>query len=498
MENQRQRQRYRSGRFTGGLCLAVSAVIAASTVTLMNAAPAQAASSLSGTVSRTEIMTRAQSWVDRGITYTQANQEWDIDGGHRYRRDCSGLVAMAWHLGSSPLTQDFLANAQAGNGMHVISRDDFRPGDAMVRDADGAGPDGHMELFSHWRNPADHSQGAYVYSFNENGETVENPSADSNYGNRGFNSWSELASFTAIRYGRAMEFVNDGVALATSTGSPASTSGRMEAFRFSGGGVLNKWQTAPNGGWSGWGDLGGSGMRGGVAAVSNADGRLELFTIGGDGQLYHKWQQSPGADWFGGWESLGGTDLVGVAAGRNADGRLEVFVTGGNGRVYDKWQTSAGGGWSAGWGDLGGSGTSSAVAVGRNDDGRLEVFTVGGDGQLYHTWQQSPGADWVGGWESLGGSALKGVAVGSNADGRLETFVVGGDGRLYNKWQTVKNGSWVAGFGSLGGNTLSGQVAAAANLDGRLEVAVRGGDGNVSHRWQTVPNGSWNATWELL
>ncbi|WP_407835182.1 hypothetical protein ACE1OC_00240 [Streptomyces sp. DSM 116496] len=495
----RSTKRRPSRRLTGTTAAALAVATLGSTITLMASAPAQAASSATGTISRTEILTRAQDWVDRGITYTQSYTATDTDGGHGYRRDCSGLVAMAWHLGSSPLTNEFLSYAQAGSsGMRVISRDDFRPGDAMVRDSDGYGSDGHMELFSHWKNPGDHTQGAYVYSFNTNGETVENPSAVSNFQKLGFNSWSEVTGYTAIRYDRAADFVDDGVALATSTGSAASTSGRMEAFRISNGRVQNKWQLEPNGGWSGWGDLGGSGLRGGVAAVSNADGRLEVFAVGGDGQLYHKWQQTPGADWVDAWESLGGENLVGVAAGRNNDGRLEVFATASNGRIYDRWQLTAGGGWSAGWGDLGGNGTSSALAVGRNDDGRLEVFTVGGDGQLYHKWQQTPGADWISGWENLGGSALKGVAVGSNADGRLEVFVVAGDGHLYDKWQTVKNGGWVSGFGNLGGNTLSGRVAAATNLDGRLEVSVIGGDGNAFHRWQSVPNGSWNSGWVLL
>jgi hypothetical protein len=158
------------------------------------------ASTIGGPIDRTEVIDRAKNWVSRGLTYSQAAWSTDLDGAHTYRRDCSGLVSMVWHLGSSLVTNEFLARAQNNNGMHVIARDSLLAGDAMVRDSDGYGPDGHMELFSHWVNPNDHSQGAYVYSFNTNGETVRNPYAPSNFGNLGRNSLAELQSYTPIRY----------------------------------------------------------------------------------------------------------------------------------------------------------------------------------------------------------------------------------------------------------------------------------------------------------
>ena len=58
---------------------------------------------------------------------------------------------------------------------------------------------GHMELFSHWKDRSDHSQGAYVYSFNDDGQTVQNPYADNNVGRRGFNNWSDLTTYKPIR-----------------------------------------------------------------------------------------------------------------------------------------------------------------------------------------------------------------------------------------------------------------------------------------------------------
>jgi len=31
--------------------------------------------------------------------------------------------------------------------------------------------------------------------------------------------------------------------------------------------------------------------------VVNADGRLEVFMVGNDKELYHRWQERPGGDW---------------------------------------------------------------------------------------------------------------------------------------------------------------------------------------------------------
>ncbi|MEV4628060.1 VCBS repeat-containing protein [Micromonospora sp. NPDC049523] len=158
--------------------------------TLVATAPAQA-STLNGPIGRDEIIDRAQNWVDRDITYTQTGT-WasDPEGSHTYRRDCSGLVSMAWHLSRSYVTDDFRGDNAMWDTLGSLH--DFQPGDAMVRS-------GHIELFSHWKNRNDHTEGAYVYSFNSDGQTVQNPYADNNTGARGFNGWSDLLSYKPIR-----------------------------------------------------------------------------------------------------------------------------------------------------------------------------------------------------------------------------------------------------------------------------------------------------------
>ena len=94
------------------------------------------------------------------------------------------------------------------------------------------------------------------------------------------------------------------------------------------------------------------------------------------------------------------------AVGRNADGRLEVFVIGGNGALYRQWQTTPGGAWSN-WDHRGGDQlVGSNLAVAKNRNGELEVFVIGGDGALYHQWQTNIGGPWTT-WNKRGGSNMK-------------------------------------------------------------------------------------------
>ena len=149
--------------------------------------------------------------------------------------------------------------------------------------------------------------------------------------------------------------------------------------------VWHRWQTAPNNGWAGWHSLGEP--PGGFFALAlgaNADGRLELVApaafAGGDQEIWHRWQSTPGGGWSG-WSSLGtaggGELLTSVPVlARNADGRLELFVVAGDGAVWHRWQTAPNNGWSP-WANLGSkAGGFADLGVGTNADGRLELFAT--------------------------------------------------------------------------------------------------------------------------
>jgi PASTA domain len=193
-----------------------------------------------------------------------------------------------------------------------------------------------------------------------------------------------------------------------------SGDGRIEVFVIDQDGRLwNVRQSSANGSYTGWNAFGSPGValedRPGLAR--SADGRLELFVRGTDGQLYHQSEASVGTFEWSGWESFGAgsTPAGGLidhpVVGADADGRLELFLAGTDGNIYHAWQTQASNGWSdwisegsagGGFNNLGGA----APGLGRNGDGRLELFAVARDGNLYHKWQTAAGNGWSL-WEQL-------------------------------------------------------------------------------------------------
>jgi RecB family endonuclease NucS len=204
----------------------VVAVFAAGLVVVTGtiaARQAEAASSVGGQITRAEVIARARYWYERGDTwYSQDQADAISDGdGHSYRPDCSGLVAMAWHLpkksdGWDLNTSDF----HSWDGKTWLgSLHDLLPGDAVLKS-------GHMELFEKWVDENDHSRGAWVYSENDYGQKT----------NHNINSWSEMTSYRGIRY----DNIADG-----SGGTPGS--GRIGIIKFDGTALVK--EGALNAGW---------------------------------------------------------------------------------------------------------------------------------------------------------------------------------------------------------------------------------------------------------
>ncbi len=91
-------------------------------------------------ITRTQVMTRTVSWILQKVPYSQVR--WWTDTNGRYRQDCSGYVAMAWHLNPR-------INYWTGNLARVstrISSRDLRPGDILLL------PRRHTVIFAGWAN----------------------------------------------------------------------------------------------------------------------------------------------------------------------------------------------------------------------------------------------------------------------------------------------------------------------------------------------------------
>ena len=245
------------------------------------------------------------------------------------------------------------------------------------------------------------------------------------------------------------------------------------------GNLYHIWQTSPNGSWSNWGSLGQApsiSLGWTPVLVLSDDGRLELFILGWGGgpsspaTLCQISQTSPNGNWSG-WLTHGQlpfTPISDLALARNVDGRLELFILGADNNLYHSWQTSPGGSWSQ-WLSFG---SPASTTLSRNPmlatipGGSLEIFVSGqGEvsaraGSLYHIWQTSPGGNWST-WDSLAQSSPLPTgdltfALTTNDDSRLEIFAMTSattqvvpNPNAYHIWQTSPGGSW-SNWDSLG------------------------------------------------
>ena len=84
-------------------------------------------------LTRVEVLSRANSWVAKRVPYSQR-------GSYQgYRRDCSGMVSMAWGLNRSYSSHTIRTRARK------IALSQLRPGDAVLTP-------GHVEIFGGWKN----------------------------------------------------------------------------------------------------------------------------------------------------------------------------------------------------------------------------------------------------------------------------------------------------------------------------------------------------------
>ncbi|WP_279346814.1 C39 family peptidase [Streptomyces sp. AP-93] len=140
------------------LALAMAALATAAGAFDLTLSPASAASSTGQPISRTEVLARAESWMNQGLQYTYNGGTAPDPDGKAYRRDCSGYVSMAWHLDRSRVVSTDPGNALVDPAVsHKIAKDELAPGDALVA------WDTHVRLFDHWIDAAHTRYVAYDF-----------------------------------------------------------------------------------------------------------------------------------------------------------------------------------------------------------------------------------------------------------------------------------------------------------------------------------------------
>ncbi|MFE2849860.1 hypothetical protein ACFXJO_01835 [Streptomyces lavendulae] len=136
----------------------LSAGLAATALTAATAAPAQAASSKGEKITRSEVIARAQYWVDQGVPYNQSGYYTDGHGTN-YREDCSGFVSMAWHADQSYNTWTLPGISSE------VSKSSLLPGDALNY------TEAHVILFGGWKDKA---AGTFTYYAEQNSNVLTN------------------------------------------------------------------------------------------------------------------------------------------------------------------------------------------------------------------------------------------------------------------------------------------------------------------------------------
>ncbi|MEV6583770.1 hypothetical protein AB0M92_37185, partial [Streptomyces sp. NPDC051582] len=190
--------------------LASLTVLAASGAAVTLAAPAQAASSVGGTITRGEVIARAQSWVDQGVPYNQGG--WHTDSNGTYREDCSGYISMAWHLNSSLVTQT-LPNVST-----QISFSQLKPGDAMDYTAE------HTFLFAGWTNQ---STGAFTYYAESNRDNPTHGPTAANINSSSLEGWP-TSYYDALRYDNIVDDPAPGPVMARTVGGDFNGDGKQD------------------------------------------------------------------------------------------------------------------------------------------------------------------------------------------------------------------------------------------------------------------------------
>ena len=196
---------------------------------------------------------------------------------------------------------------------------------------------------------------------------------------------------------------------------------------------------------SAWVDLSVTGKFEDLAVSSNQDGRLELFGLTEHGKIWHTWQYLPNNPPWCGWVELNpGADRQWqeIATTVNQDGRLELFSIDGEGKVWHAWQQREAN--KPPWSEWEGLqfGFQKALEFKKllatsNQDGRLELLGVSStSGSVWRTRQKEPNGSWNF-WQRLFKHTdhYHSLAVGPRPGLGLEIFGLAGDGTMWHTWQ---------------------------------------------------------------
>jgi hypothetical protein len=138
-----------------------------------------------------------------------------------------------------------------------------------------------------------------------------------------------------------------------------------------------------------------------VTAADQNDGRVQLFVVDTQLQLWSAWQTSPG----GGWTTTHGPNwnnapkMWNICAAQQGGPRgAQLWGITQDYKLVTCYQFSPGGNWS-GWQDWQNTPQVIEIAAAGQNNGCVQLWAITADGALISTRQSAPGGNWTG-WET--------------------------------------------------------------------------------------------------
>jgi hypothetical protein len=211
-----------------------------------------------------------------------------------------------------------------------------------------------------------------------------------------------------------------------------------------------------NGQWgptpTGWEPLGGR-FHSPPAVVSWAPGRLDIFALGLDNQMFHKFFDKTWGPSVVDWEAIGGVFNSAPAAVSWAPGRLDIFGLGTDNQMYHKFFDREWGPSLTDWEAIGGQFDSAPAAVSWQP-GRLDIFGLGVDDQMFHKFFDTGWGPSLTGWEPIGGRFDSAPTALSWGPGRLDIVAFGTNDEMFHKFFEGVWGPTPTGWETIGGRFI--------------------------------------------
>ncbi|MFD3927992.1 hypothetical protein [Streptomyces sp. NPDC058614] len=391
---------------------------------------ALAAAVASPAITRTEVISRAKSWVGIGLNYDQGGEY------QGWRTDCSGYVSMAWNLGSSLTTNTFIPEGVA----EWSTKDSLLAGDVLLND--DTGNSGHVAIFSSW---TDSSHTQYMgYEFTGSGvhyRPIPYPYF-SGYGTFKPARLKSIVGETSRPAGRVWDRSRPDGGPWDSTATLIDAGGAVNAVSAAGlpngtthvqalvnGEIWDRARSA-SGTWGNSARIDANGNITDVAAAALPDGTLHVQALV-NGEIWDRTRATNGT-WSNSTKIDAGGAITDIASSALADGTLHVQAVV-NGEIWNRTRSAAGT-----WGgssriDAGGAITDLSSAAG--PDGTLHVLALV-NGEIWDRTRSEAGT-WGASTKIDAGGAVKQLSAAGLPNGDIHVeAVVNGD-----VWDRVRKGT---------------------------------------------------------